>query len=250
MNRTAAHIRPYRPGDLDALYQICLLTGDNGQDATSLFADPMLLGHFFAAPYGLFAPSLAFVLEDAQGVGGYILGALDTRAFEEQLESNWWPRLRTRYPDPAAGVPAEQWTRDQRMAHMIHHPWRIPDELASRYPSHLHIDMLPHLQAGGYGRQLTNTLTTALRDQGSRGCTCTFPAPTSARPGSTGTSASPNSLPPLPNSQHLACAFSAWIYETHPGEAPGFRRTETGVCHDALHENNVSRNDVEVRRAA
>jgi ribosomal protein S18 acetylase RimI-like enzyme len=169
MNRTAAHIRPYRPGDLDALYEICLLTGDGGQDATSLFADPMLLGHFFAAPYGLFAPSLAFVLEDAQGVGGYILGALDTRAFEEQLESNWWPRLRTRYPDPAAGVPAEQWTRDQRMAHMIHHPWRIPDELAARYPSHLHIDVLPRLQAGGYGRQMTNTLTAALRDRGSRG---------------------------------------------------------------------------------
>ena len=169
MNRTAAHIRPYRPGDLDALYEICLLTGDGGQDATSLFADPMLLGHFFAAPYGLFAPSLAFVLEDAQGVGGYILGALDTRAFEEQLESNWWPRLRTRYPDPAAGVPAEQWTPDQHMAHMIHHPWRIPDELAARYPSHLHIDVLPRLQAGGYGRQMTNTLTAALRDQGSRG---------------------------------------------------------------------------------
>jgi len=169
MNRTAAHIRPYRPGDLDALYEICLLTGDGGQDATSLFADPMLLGHFFAAPYGLFAPSLAFVLEDAQGVGGYILGALDTRAFEEQLESNWWPRLRTRYPDPAAGVPAEQWTPDQHMAHMIHHPWRIPDELAARYPSHLHIDVLPRLQAGGYGRQMTNTLTAALRDRGSRG---------------------------------------------------------------------------------
>ena len=169
MNRTAAHIRPYRPGDLDALYEICLLTGDGGQDATSLFADPMLLGHFFAAPYGLFAPSLAFVLEDAQGVGGYILGALDTRAFEEQLESNWWPRLRARYPDPAAGVPAEQWTPDQLMAHMIHHPWRIPDELAARYPSHLHIDVLPRLQAGGYGRQMTNTLTAALRDRGSRG---------------------------------------------------------------------------------
>ena len=169
MNRTAAHIRPYRPGDLDALYEICLLTGDGGQDATSLFADSMLLGHFFAAPYGLFAPSLAFVLEDAQGVGGYILGALDTRAFEEQLESNWWPRLRTRYPDPAAGVPTEQWTPDQHMAHMIHHPWRIPDELAARYPSHLHIDVLPRLQAGGYGRQMTNTLTAALRDRGSRG---------------------------------------------------------------------------------
>ena len=105
MNRTKAHIRPYHPGDLDALYRICLLTGDDGQDATSLFHDPRLLGHFFAAPYGLFEPSLAFVTEDAEGVGGYIVGALDTQAFEEQLESEWWPGLRTRYPAPRLAFP-------------------------------------------------------------------------------------------------------------------------------------------------
>ena len=52
---------------------------------------------------------------------------------------------------------------------MIHHPWRVPDELAARYPSHLHIDLLPRLQASGYGRQLTTTLITALRGHGSRG---------------------------------------------------------------------------------
>src|SRR5260370_41571205 len=169
MNRTRAHIRPYRPGDLDALYQICLLTGDDGQDATSLFHDPRLLGHIFAAPYGLFEPSLAFVAEDAQGVGGYILGALDTRAFEEQLESNWWPPLRIRYSDPPPGLPSQQWTPDQHVAHMIHHPWRIPDELAARYPSHLHIDLLPRRQASGDGRELTRTLPTARRDQRSPG---------------------------------------------------------------------------------
>jgi ribosomal protein S18 acetylase RimI-like enzyme len=151
------------------LYQICLLTGDDGHDATTLFHDPRLLGHFFAAPYGLFEPSLAFVAEDAHGVGGYILGALDTRAFEEQLEGKWWPALRTRYPDPPPGLPSAQWTPDQRVAHMIHHPWRIRDELAAHYPSHMHIDLLPRLQASGYGRQLTNTLTTALRGQRSRG---------------------------------------------------------------------------------
>jgi ribosomal protein S18 acetylase RimI-like enzyme len=169
MDRTRAHIRPYRPGDLDALYRICLLTGDAGQDATSLYQDPKLLGHIFAAPYGLFEPSLAFVAEDAAGVGGYILGALDTQAFAEQLESEWWPGLRTRYPGPPPGLPAERWTPDQQMASFIHHPWRIPEELARRYPSHLHIDLLPRLQASGYGRQLTRTLIAALRDQGSRG---------------------------------------------------------------------------------
>src|SRR5215475_10213176 len=42
-------------------------------------------------------------------------------------------------------------------------------QLAARYPSHLHISLLPRLQASGYGRQLIKTLTAALRDQGSRG---------------------------------------------------------------------------------
>jgi hypothetical protein len=40
MHRARAHIRPYHPGNLDALYRICLLTPDDGQDATSHFHDP------------------------------------------------------------------------------------------------------------------------------------------------------------------------------------------------------------------
>ena len=169
MDRMQAFIRPYRPSDLGDLYQICLLTGDDGQDATSLYNDPRLLGHFFAAPYGLFEPALAFVAEDTAGVGGYILGALDTQAFEERLERTWWPHLRARYPDPPASVPGAQLTPDQQVAHMIHHPWRIADGLAARYPSHLHINLLPRLQASGLGSQMIKMLIAALRDQGSPG---------------------------------------------------------------------------------
>jgi ribosomal protein S18 acetylase RimI-like enzyme len=169
MDRAQARIRPYRPADIDALYQICLLTGDRGQDATSLYRNPRLLGHCFAAPYGLFEPSLAFVAEDTSGVAGYVIGALDSQAFEKRLESNWWPRLRSRYPEPPSGLPSQQWTPDQQLAHFIHHPGRTPDDLAARYPSHLHIDLLPRLQGRGYGRKLIQTLTTALRDQGSSG---------------------------------------------------------------------------------
>ena len=169
MVRTQAHIRPYRPADLDALYQICLMTGDGGQDATSRYHDPQLPGHCFAAPYGLFEPSLAFVAEDTSGVAGYIVGALDSQAFEERLDSDWWPHLRTRYPEPPPGLVSEQWTPDQHLAHIIHHPFRTQDVLAARYPSQLHINLLPRLQGSGFGRQLTQTQIAALRGQGSRG---------------------------------------------------------------------------------
>lgn len=169
MDRQEVSIRPYRPGDLDDLYRICLLTADSGKDATPLYRDPQMPGHIYAAPYGLFEPSVAFVVEDADGVGGYILAALDTQAFAKRLESEWWPRLRSRYHEPPPGLPQERWTPDQRAANVIHHPWTTRDELTRRYPSHMHIDLLSRLQARGLGRQLINTLTGALRDQGSIG---------------------------------------------------------------------------------
>lgn len=169
MDHAPAHIRPYHPGDLGALYRICLLTGDDGKDATPLYHDPTLPGHIFAASYGLYEPSLAFVAEDREGVGGYLVGARDSRAFEERLERLWWPYLRERYPDPPPGLPAQQWTPDQRLAYVIHHRWPIPDELVRHYPSHLHINLLPRLQAHGYGSQLIQTLLAALRAQGSWG---------------------------------------------------------------------------------
>ena len=164
-----ARIRPYRDSDLDDLYRICLQTGDGGQDATSMYDDPRVLGHVFAAPYGLFEPSLAFVAEDDAGVGGYVLGALDSQAFEKRLEASWWPALRDRYPAPPAELPPDQWTPDQRAAGLIHVPLTTPDELAEGYPSHLHIDLVPRLQSQGVGRQLMNTLIRALREQGSAG---------------------------------------------------------------------------------
>jgi len=162
-------IRPYQPADLGALYRVCLQTGRDGGDATPLYRDHKLLGHVHAAPYALFEPSLAFVAEDAAGVGGYVLGALETRDFEARLERDWWPRLRARFPEPPASVPRERWTPEQAKAHLIHHPWLTPSELVSRYPSHLHINLVPRLQSGGHGRRLISTLTGELRRHGSRG---------------------------------------------------------------------------------
>ena len=163
-----AQIRPYQSADLDDLYWICLQTADNGQDATALVSDPMLPGHVFAAPYGIYEPSFAWVAEDAAGVAGYVLGALDTWAFEERLEHDWWPALRARYPDPRQlpdMVSAPEWLSLQA----IHLPFITDPALVSRYPSHLHIDLLPRLQGHGLGRRLIETLVAALRAGGSSG---------------------------------------------------------------------------------
>ena len=161
-----AAIRPYRPEDLDALYRVCLETGDAGRDATALHDDPTLLGHVYAAPYAHFQPDLAFVVEDEQGVGGYVLGALDTAAFDARLEAEWWPALRSRYPLPAAGAPD---TPDGFLVGMIHRPHRRDPELLATHPSHLHIDLVARCQGQGHGGRLMGTLLDALRSQGSPG---------------------------------------------------------------------------------
>ena len=145
-------IRPYRPDDLDALYDICLATGAAGADAAHLYRDPKIIGHIYAGPYGVLEPQSALVVEDDGGVGGYIIGTQDTFRFEKELEAEWWPALRARYADPAG--PREGWSADERMAYLMHHPARTPRRISEPYPAHLHIDMLPRLQGMGVGRKL------------------------------------------------------------------------------------------------
>jgi len=165
----ALRIRPYQSDDLDDVYRICLQTADNGQDATSLFRDPQLPGHVYVGPYVAFQPSCAFVAEDAVGVGGYVVAALDSQAFEQRLELDWWPVLRASYPELTPDLSEDLSTPEQYAIHDIHHPWTTGDELATRFPSHLHIDLLPRLQGRGIGRRLIATVISSLRDQGSHG---------------------------------------------------------------------------------
>lgn len=63
-------IRKYHPTDLTALYKICLLTGNSGKDATDLFSDSDLIGHFYAAPYAIFEPEICFVVTNNNGTTG------------------------------------------------------------------------------------------------------------------------------------------------------------------------------------
>lgn len=165
---SAGRVRPYRGSDLDGLYAVCLQTGDAGRDATHLHDDPKLRGHVFAAPYAALEPNLCFVAEDDNGIGGYIVGTLDTLGFDARAEREWWPALRARYPDPDPAR-ISQWTADEWMAFLIHHPITANPTVVADYPSHLHINLLPRLQGLGLGRQLMDTFLEALRARGSPG---------------------------------------------------------------------------------
>ncbi len=147
------NVRPVQLDDVEALYKISLATGFEGGDASHLYTDARLIGHVYAAPYALLEPRLALVIEDAYGVAGFAVGAIDTTRWEDRLEKEWWPQLRPRYVDPPEASKAS-WSSDERRASMIHHPTRTPAEVTGKYPAHIHLNLFPRLQGRGFGSKL------------------------------------------------------------------------------------------------
>jgi ribosomal protein S18 acetylase RimI-like enzyme len=161
-------IRLARAGDEAAAYHVCLKTGDSGRDGEPFYRDdPDALGRIFVGPYLAFEPELSLVLEDAEGVCGYALAALDSRRFYERYERDWRPGLCERFPRPA-GDPAG-WTRAQ-MVHLGYHEpdYDCPEPYLS-YPSHMHIDLLARARGQGHGRRMMEQLMKQLRARGSAG---------------------------------------------------------------------------------
>ncbi|NUT58954.1 MAG: GNAT family N-acetyltransferase [Agromyces sp.] len=160
-------IRPYRRGDRDAVFEICLRTAAGGGDATGVYSDDALMPEVFALPYVEYAPELAFVVDDGNGRAlGYILGVADTRAFVEWWTREWGPAFRTRHPH--AGPPTGRnpgYTEEQLLAAGAD-PNRMLIPEVDAYPAHLHIDLLPDLQGQGFGRRLIDTLRAALAERG------------------------------------------------------------------------------------
>jgi ribosomal protein S18 acetylase RimI-like enzyme len=151
-------IRPYHPSDLYALYRICLCTGDSGSDASQLYDDQELLGHFYAGPYAIFEPDLCFVLTHGGTPSGYVLGTRDSAVFSEQCEQDWFLVLRDRYPLPASADRSP----DAQVIRLIHQGHQVHEDLMV-YPAHLHIDLLPEAQGQGWGRALMQTFLARLR---------------------------------------------------------------------------------------
>lgn len=160
----AGQIRPYRKADLTRLEEICILTGDSGEDATTLYTFPELLPAVYATPYVLHAPDLAWVaLDDTGQAAGYVIASADVLEFDRWRERQWWPALRERFP--LGSVP--EGSRDEQLiSWALHAPISRDAGLVSEFPAELHIDLLPTLQGLGCGRRLMDTALAALEARG------------------------------------------------------------------------------------
>ena len=150
MKTSPLNIRRYEPHDEAAAYEVCLRTGDNGNDATPLYDDPLVLGHIYVGPYLKLAPELAFVAEDAKGVCGYVLGALDSKNSTMSIlyVTQWLPEIQRRYPSDGRSA---GWTPTQRSTPSTTVLTSSARSRTSGTPSHLHIDLLPRAQGRGHG---------------------------------------------------------------------------------------------------
>lgn len=158
-------IRPYRPSDRAAMYEICVKTADAGADATGILSDDSLWGDLFAVPYVERHPDLAWIVEsDDRRAIGYIVATDDTDAFYTWFRDEWWPAFHARHPRPAQVL-----TREDRMVEYGYTRGPGADPNTAAYPAHLHIDLLPETQGQGLGRRLIETLFAELERRGVRG---------------------------------------------------------------------------------
>jgi ribosomal protein S18 acetylase RimI-like enzyme len=160
------NIRQAVLSDLPYLYEICLKTGYEGKDASKLYNEPYLIGHYYVAPYVIYQNNLCFVAEYENCPKGYIVSVSDTINYKKWLEENWLLQLRKQFPKENKVKYTE---KEEEIINEIHKK-QYPIDLKnfawlSDYPAHLHIDLLPDIQKKGIGKILMEKLIDNLKEQ-------------------------------------------------------------------------------------
>ena len=160
-------IRSYRAADRARVREIAFETGYMGESAAWYWRDAISFADVWSGYYTDHEPESTFVAVEGDHVAGYLLGCLDT----------------ARAPSPRAAI-----TRQLLRRQLLLRPgtagffWRsLADSLRdgsvpsgelsdSRWPSHLHINLLRAARGHGAGSALVAAWLERLRQHGSPGC--------------------------------------------------------------------------------
>ena len=160
---TALDIRKATVDDLTDLYRVAIKTGNSGSDATGMFRNDDMIGEVFVGPYVTLSTETCFALSEDGRAIGYGLCVLDTETFQRNCREKWWPVLQEKYRD-LASVQDQEW-----LVKEIFQPTPSPESVLEKFPSHGHIDLLPHVQGQGWGRKMMEAMEIRLSELGSPG---------------------------------------------------------------------------------
>ena len=167
MNIPDWSIRPYQPGDRQAIRDICFSTGFMGASADFYWRDAESFCDIWTSYYTDHEPESTYVVVHLGEVVGYLLGCVDTSkapGADTLVMQQMKKRLLLFRPGTAGFFWRAMWDmlRDRKIT-----PGELHD---TRWPSHLHIDLLPGIRRQGAGKALIQAWYERLISVGSPGC--------------------------------------------------------------------------------
>lgn len=138
--------------------------------------------YLWCHPYPQLSPDTCFVLDCGTGEAvGYVLGTASTEDFAKRWKTEFLPALDQevlpRPPDLASeGKQGPAWDSDLpgHLLNLVYYDYSTMlnlsrPQMMERWPSHLHIDILPSYQRQGWGRKLIETFLAALASRNLKG---------------------------------------------------------------------------------
>ena len=160
-------VRPYRESDRERVREIAFATGFMGESAVWYWRDFVSFADIWTGYYTDREPESAFVAAEGEAVVGYILGCVDS----------------ARAPSPRTAILRQVVRRQllwrpgtagffwRSLRDALREPNVASGDLTDpRWPSHLHMNLLPEARGRGAGRSLMTAWLDRLRRVGSPGC--------------------------------------------------------------------------------
>jgi len=163
-------VRPYDVADRDELIGVVFEAAGEGAPSSEVWGHHASLAEVYLTPYLDLEPESVFVVTVDGRPAGYLAGCVDESAFpsEEERTSAAIKKHRLfRMPGPrrffVRAAVDTTWLRLRRVP--------LAGELSDpRWPSHLHIDLMPAARGTGAATGLMQLWFARLREAGSPGC--------------------------------------------------------------------------------
>lgn len=162
-------VRPYAADDRQEVRHVCFVTGYMGDPIDWQWRDEESFADIFSSYYTDREPESALVAEMDGRVVGYLLGCTDSRRVGNPM-APLAPHLVRRWLLLRPGTAAFMWraaadaARDALMRRL---PVPTHD---SRWPAHLHVNLLPVARGCGCGKALVQRWFATLRERDVGGC--------------------------------------------------------------------------------